>query len=210
VDVVRGQYDLLGKTFVIDEGSISFQGGEEILPQINITATYSFRNPDRVKQNLRVQITGTAEKPEVEFTLDGASVNEGDALSYILFGKSMDALTMNEQQNVESAGGGSLAGKAAASVISSQLTDFLGRRLNVDFIEVKSEGSFDKASVVVGKYITTDLFMSYEQHFGEVDEKDLAKYEVMLEYQLFRFLFLELNNSSKDSGFDVIVKFDVK
>lgn len=210
VEVVRGQYDLLGKTFVINEGTITFQGGEEMLPRLNIKATYTFRNVERAEQELSVQISGTAEEPEVEFLLDGSSISEGDALSYILFGKSMDALTMNEQQNVESAGGGSLAERAAASVISSQITDFLGERLNVDYIEVKSEGSFNNASVVVGKYLTNDLFVSYEQRFGEVDEKDLAKYEVKLEYELFRFLFFQLNNSSNDSGFDVIVKFDVK
>jgi len=38
----------------------------------------------------------------------------------------------------------------------------------------------------------------------------MVKYEVMLEYELFRFLFLELNKSSRASGFDVIFKFDAK
>ncbi|MFW5757023.1 MAG: translocation/assembly module TamB domain-containing protein, partial [Tangfeifania sp.] len=208
VDVVRGQYDLLGKTFVIEEGSIGFQGGEEMTPQMNIDAVYTFRNAQRVKQELSVSITGTPESPEVNFALDGSSVSEGDALSYILFGKSMNELSMSEQENVS--GRGNLAEKAAASVISSQLTSFLGDKLNVDYIEVKSEGSFEDATVVVGKYITNDLFVSYEQRFGEVHEKDVAKYEVKLEYQLFRFLFFELNNSSYDSGFDVIFKFDVK
>lgn len=208
VDVVRGQYDLLGKTFVIEEGSISFQGGEEMMPQMNIDAVYTFRNAQRVKQELSVSITGTPESPEVNFTLDGSSVSEGDALSYILFGKRMNELSMSEQESVS--GQGNLAEKAAASVISSQLTSFLGDKLNVDYIEVKSDGGFEDATVVVGKYITNDLFVSYEQRFGEVNEKDVAKYEVKLEYELFRFLFFELNNSSYDSGFDVIVKFDVK
>ena len=157
-----------------------------------------------------MQISGTPESPEVKFNLDGSSVSEGDALSYILFGKAMNELTLNEQQNVEGAGGGNLATKAAASVLSSQITNFLGDKLNVDYIEVKSDGSFNNASVVVGKYITNDLFVSYEQRFGETDEQDVAKYEVKLEYELFRFLFFELNNSSNDSGFDVIVKFDVE
>jgi len=57
---------------------------------------------------------------------------------------------------------------------------------------------------------TNDLFVSYEQRFGETHEKDMVKYEVKLEYELFRFLFLELNNSSRASGFDVILKFDAK
>jgi translocation and assembly module TamB len=62
----------------------------------------------------------------------------------------------------------------------------------------------------VGKYITNDLFVSYEQRFGETDEKDISKYEVKLEYELFRFLFFQLNNSSSDSGFDVIIKLNSK
>lgn len=210
VDVVRGQYDLLGKTFQINEGSISFQGGEEMMPYMDIKASYSFRNQQRVEQELSVHITGKAETPEVNFQLDGSSISEGDALSYLLFGKSMNELTIDEQDNVSGAGSGSLAGRAAASILSSQLTNFLGEKLAVDYIEVKSDGGFDNATVVVGKYITNDLFVSYEQRFGETHEENLSKYEVKLEYELFRFLFFELNNSSRSSGFDVIFKFDAK
>ncbi|MBW6535994.1 MAG: translocation/assembly module TamB domain-containing protein [Mariniphaga sp.] len=210
VDVVRGQYDLLGKTFMINEGSIRFQGGEDMMPSMDITASYAFRNPQRVEQTLSVQIGGTAESPEVNFRLDGSSISEGDAISYILFGKSMNELTIDEQDNMDGPGGGSLAGRAAASILTSQLTNFLGEKLAVDYIEVKSDGGFDNATVVVGKYITNDLFVSYEQRFGETHEKDMVKYEVKLEYELFRFLFLELNNSSRASGFDVILKFDAK
>jgi len=210
VDVVRGQYDLLGKTFMVDEGSIVFQGGEEMIPRMDIKASYTFRNARRVEQNLTVQVSGTAESPEVNFQLDGSSVSEGDALSYILFGKSMNELTIEEQDNMAGAGGSSLAGRAAASLLTSQLTNFLGEKLAVDYIEVKSDGGFDNATVVAGKYITNDLFVSYEQRFGETHEKDMAKYEVKLEYELFRFLFFELNNSSRSSGFDVIFKFDAK
>jgi translocation and assembly module TamB len=210
VDIVRGQYDLLGKTFIIKEGSISFQGGEEMMPTMDINASYSFRNQQRVEQILSVHVSGTADSPQVSFQLDGSSINEGDALSYILFGKSMNELTIDEQDNMADAGGASLAGKAAASILASQLTNFLGEKLAVDYIEVKSDGGFDNATVVVGKYITNDLFVSYEQRFGETHEEDLAKYEVKLEYELFRFLFFELNNSSRASGFDVIFKFDVK
>jgi len=80
VEVVRGQYDMLGKTFVIDEGAISFQGGEDMMPHMDIKASYSFRNQQRIEQNLSVQITGTAESPEVKFQLDGSSVSEGDEI----------------------------------------------------------------------------------------------------------------------------------
>ncbi len=208
VDIVRGQYDLLGKTFMIKEGAVSFQGGEELLPHINIKATYSFRNSQKVEQEITVTVGGTSEAPTVAFTLDGSSISEGDALSYILFGKAMNELTMDQQENV--GGKGDMATKAAASMLSSQLTNFLGDKLDVDYIEVKSDGGFDNATVVVGKYITNDLFVSYEQRFGQTDQQDMSKYEVKLEYELFRFLFFQLNNSTIDSGFDVIFKVDAK
>jgi translocation and assembly module TamB len=209
VEVIRGQYELLGRAFVIDEGTVNFQGGEEMNLRMDIAASYSFRNTRQVQQELTVKVSGTPEEPEVTFELDGSSIEEGDALSYLLFGKSMDELSINEQSNVESAGGGSLAAQAAASLVSAQLTSFLQDKLDVDYIEVKSGGGFNEATVVVGKYITNKLFVSYEQRFGQTDVHNPKKYEVKLEYELFRFLFFELNNSTIDSGFDVIYKFDV-
>ncbi len=209
VEVVRGQYELLGKVFVIDEGTVNFEGGKEMNFRMNISASYSFRNNQQVQQELTVNLSGTPEEPEVNFELNGNAIDEGDALSYILFGKSMNELTMNEQDNMERAGVGNLAEQAAASLVSAQLTSFLQDKLDVDYIEVKSGSGFDEASVVVGKYITNKLFVSYEQRFGQSDEQNLKKYEVKLEYELFRFLFFELNNSTIDSGFDVIFKFDV-
>ncbi len=208
VNVVRGQYDMLGRTFVIDEGTIRFQGGEELMPELNITATYSFRDAQRQEKKLTVNITGTANSPTVDFTLDGSAINEGDALSYMFFGKSLNELSIDQQNNIEGAGGGQIAENAAASILSAQLTNFLSDKLNVDYIEVKSDGGFDNATVVVGKYITNDLFVSYEQRFGTTDQTNIDKYEVKLEYELFKFLFLQLNNSSTDSGFDVIFKLN--
>lgn len=208
VDVVRGQYDLMGKTFIIDKGNITFQGGEEIMPQLDIVASYSFRNAQRVEQKLTANIAGEAEEPHIEFTLDGNAINEGDAISYILFGRSLDELSLAQQDNMQGSGG--LAGNALASVLSAQLTKFLGNKLNIDYIEINSSGSFDNASMEVGKYLTNDLFISYEQRIGQSNEDDLTDYEVKLEYEIFRFLFLQLNNSNRDSGFDVIIKVEAE
>lgn len=206
VDVVRGQYDLMGKTFIIDKGNITFQGGEELMPRLDIIATYTFRNAQREEQKLTANITGEAEEPHIEFTLSGNAINEGDAISYLLFGKSLDELSLTQQDNMQS--NGSLAGKAAASILSAQLTKFLGNKLNVDYIEINGSGNFDNASMEVGKYLTNNLFISYEQRIGQSNEEDLTNYEVKLEYEVFRFLFLQLNNSNRDSGFDVIFKIE--
>ncbi|SDD35844.1 translocation/assembly module TamB domain-containing protein [Williamwhitmania taraxaci] len=211
VDIVRGQYDLFGRTFKIDEGTMSFNGGEKIAPEMNIQATYKFRNSVKIQQQLTVNIKGTVSSPSISFMLDGNSINDGDALSYILFGKGLNELSVDQREGVsESASGGSMAENAAASLLSSQLTKFLGNKLDFDYLELKTDGEFDHASLVVGKYLTNDLFVSYEQQFGKTDQKDIAQRVVKLEYELFRFLFLQLNNSSTDSGFDVVFKLEFK
>ncbi|GAB1405903.1 hypothetical protein MASR1M74_30850 [Lentimicrobium sp.] len=54
----------------------------------------------------------------MKFELDGSPISEGDAMSYIMFGKGLDQLTLDQQQDVEGAGGGNVAVNTAASILS--------------------------------------------------------------------------------------------
>lgn len=212
VDVVRGQYNLLGKVFVIQTGTITFQGGEKLNPMLNVEALYSFRQREGDRKELTVYVTGEMLSPEIRFTMDGDEVSEGDAISYILFGTRMDDITSTLGQG-DGASASDLAGTVASSLISSQLTRLLGNTLNVDYIELNTTSDFQNASIVVGKYITNKLFVSYEQNIGNLDnlnDKTVARYEMKMEYELFKFLFLQLTSSPITNGFDVIFKFNSK
>lgn len=208
VDVIRGQYDLLGKTFVIDDGTITFQGGKDFNPIINLEASYAFRDKNRSEHKLKLYASGELKEPKFKFTMGDQPINEGDALSYVLFGTNMDALASGQQAALSTGTAGDLAQSAAASLISSELTKFLGKTLNVDYIEMRAGSSFENATFVVGKYITNKLFMSYERRFGNFKNENIAEYEVKLEYELFRFLFLQLASSPITNGLDVIFKID--
>lgn len=210
VDVVRGQYSLLGKTFVINTGTVTFQGGEKLNPILNVEATYSFRQPEGDRKELQLYVTGEMLSPEIRFTMDESEVSEGDAISYILFGTRMDDIGSSMGSGPSAS---ELAGTVASSLISSQLTKFFGNNLPVDYIEFNTTGDFQNASITVGKYITNKLFVSYEQNIGNLDnlnDKTAVRYEVTLEYELFKFLFLQLTNSPITSGVDVIFKFNSK
>jgi translocation and assembly module TamB len=208
IDVVRGQYELLGKTFVIERGSVNFQGGEDMNPVLDLVAAYTLRDPDRTEHKLEVYVKGMALSPEISFSYAGENISEGDAISYILFGTNLDAL--NSGQQVALSGGSSTdpLQSVASSILASQLTRILGNTFNVDYVEVKSSGAFDNAHLSVGKYITPKLFVSYERYFGNTNEKDknLSDYEVKMEYELFKFLFLQLSSSPLRNGLDVIFK----
>lgn len=212
INVLRGQYSLLGKVFVIKNGQIVFEGGEEMDPQLDIEAVYSFRDAERVRRDLLLKLGGSMLSPEISFDYQGEPISEGDALSYILFGTSLEALGASQQESLGAGGvdASDIAKMAAASLVSSQLTKLLGSTMNMDYIEFKSGGSLDNASFVVGKYLTNKLFVSYEQSIGKVEDQDASRYEMRMEYELFRFLFFQLTSSSLSNGFDFIFKFDEK
>lgn len=210
VDVIRGQYEMLGKIFKIKEGTLTFQGGEKINPKLDIVGTYEFRDNQKRRKMLTINIDGEMNKPTITFILDKTPINEGDAISYILFGMSLDALGMGKQEQLSKISTADLATNLAANILSAELTKILGKTFNVDYIEMRTGDNFDNATFVVGKYITNKLFMSYERRFGNLEEQNIAPYEVKLEYELWRFLFLQLVGSPMTNGVDLIFKIDSK
>ena len=51
-------------------------------------------------------------------------------------------------------------------MMSAELSRRFGQQLGVDYIEIKGEDNLNTATFIVGKYITPDLFMSYEHSIG--------------------------------------------
>lgn len=210
VNIIRGQYSLLGKVFVIQSGNVSFQGGQDLMPNIDIIASYTFRDKERIQRKLIINVVGEAGSPKIAFMLDDSQVSEGDALSYILFGSSMDALGSADQSKLnKELDVSGMAKSAAISLLTSQLTKLLGRTFDLDYISYKTNQSTGNGSFVVGKYITNNLFVSYERNFGNNIEQDkISEYEMKLEYELFNFLFMELTSSPIRSGIDLVLKLN--
>jgi autotransporter translocation and assembly factor TamB len=211
ISVVRGHYELYGKRFTIKDGTLTFSGGEEINPGLAIDAEYVFRTPSREKKRLLLGITGNALSPVLTFTLDGQQLSEGDALSYIVFGRSLNELTSGQRSAIasESESQGNMAKGAIANLLAGRLSETLGKELNLDVIEINAQSDWKSASFVVGKYLTTDLFVSYQRGIGTArDQDELVPEIVTLEYELSRHIFLQLVTAdARTSGFDVIVKF---
>jgi translocation and assembly module TamB len=210
IRINRGHYDLFGRRFTIKDGSANFKGGAEINPDLKLEAEYVFRTSARKKRYLRLYVSGDLKKPVLNFTLDDTEISEGDAISYIVFGRSIDELTSGQRNDVSGGSEGiGVAGNLAANLLSSQLTKAVGGQFNLDYIEVKSDDQWESASFVVGKYLTNDLFVSYEKLIGQSQNDDTAKELVTAEYELTEFLFFQLmGGQAKYNGFDVIFKFN--
>jgi translocation and assembly module TamB len=216
LNIIRGNYELYGKKFDIDKGQITFEGEPET-PQFELAARHVFRSMsgDREKKNIEVKISGDLNNPKIEFQRDNLSLDtkealEGkDALANLLFGVDFDQLLPGQRKGLENEAGAedgafSTAAKGLVSgLVSQELARSLGRSLNLDLIEFQSGEDIAKSSVLVGKYLTDDLFLSYGQEpEGRV---------VSLEWELLKFLFLQAAHGGEENrktGFDLIWKLD--
>jgi len=216
LNIIRGTYELYGKKFDIDKGRITFEGDPEI-PQFELTARHVFRSTlgDREKKNIEVKISGALDNPKIEFlrdnqTLDTKESLEGkDALANLLFGVDFNQLLPGQRKGLENEAGTENGAFSAAAMglvsglVSQELAKSLGRSLNLDLIEFQSGEDIAKSSVLVGKYLTDDLFLS----FGQEPEGRV----VSLEWELLKFLFLQAAHGGEENrktGFDLIWKLD--
>jgi translocation and assembly module TamB len=212
LNIIRGTYELFGKRFDISSGQIIFQGDPNA-PQFELDAKHVFRAPggEREKKSLEVRLSGSLANPQIQFKQNGEPLDERDALANLIFGVNFDQLFYSQSRELETELGKSKEGdkySAAAKglvsgLISQELANSLGRSLNLDVIEFQGAGELSQTSVLVGKYITNDLFISFEQ---EPEGRVFS-----LELELFKFLFLQAAHGGEENrktGFDFIWKLD--
>ncbi len=205
VEILRGYYILYGRKFTVQEGLINFVGGEEPDPRLDIKAEYIFRGSDKEKRTLQLSVSEFLSEPTIGFTLDGETIPESDAVSIMVFGRTMDELSYDGQNGIVGAVGSNML----ANMVSSSLNSTIGKRFKLDMIEVNSTENWQSAAFVVGKYITNDLFVIYQRGFGETEDDEITPETITLEYELNKIIFFRLQGgSSKTSGFDVILKFE--
>ena len=201
----RGYYTLYGKKLVIKQGELIFTGGTTLNPTLNLEADYTFRDKEKIKRILTLSVKGTAANPEINFMLDEISIPEADAMAYLLFGHAFDDLNYSNQEGVSSA----IPSRLITGFVSSQLSKTIGSTLNLDMIEIDAGNNWQNTTFIMGKYITNDLFVTYERSFGEANNEAISPETITLEYELNRLLSIRLvQGEIKESGIDVIIKFE--
>lgn len=201
----RGYYTLYGKKLNIQQGEFTFTGGEVFDPQINLKAIYIFRSKDREKRELYLIVAGTATNPEISFELDKQIIPEADAMAYLLFGQPFDELSYGNQEGVSNA----IPSRLVSGLVSSQLSRTIGNTLHLDMIEIDAGDNWQNTTFMVGKYIANNLFVTYQKSFGQVAEQAISPEVITLEYEIGRRISIRLiQGNVKDSGVDIILKFD--
>jgi autotransporter translocation and assembly factor TamB len=106
----------------------------------------------------------------------------------LLIGKTTDRLTSSEQTAFSSQ-----AQQVAGNLIAGQLEKTLGKELGLDTIEVTAGNQLGTGSVRVGRYVTQDIFLSYERDLSGKEGNTVG-----VEYSFNRRL--KLKGSSSDQG----------
>lgn len=204
LNIRRGYYKLYGKSFDFNRGRISFTGASEMNPNLDFEIVYRFRDIEKQLQDLVLNVSGRLKKPEYRFTLNDETLEEKDAISYLIFGKSINQLGAGERDKIS---GEELAMGAAMNQLSGVVKDLLQETAGVDVFEVAGGEDWSSGNVTIGKYVTNNLFLSYERSFDFDKQTKAADTEkIMLEYQIFRNFILKATNQEINSGFDFIFR----
>ncbi len=208
VKVIRGNYTVYGRRFNIVSGNVYFRGESELNPELAIVADYIMRTSSQEKKTLSIEITGNLQQPSIQFFLDDEEISEGDGVSYIVFGRSTAQLSSGEKSQINNSGQDNLATKILVSQIASQVTSVLQNRLNLDVVELRGNSNWREAEVVVGKYLTNDLFLSYQKELSFGGNNEVSAEKITLEYEIVPSLFLQgTQGDEENTGLDLIWKY---
>ena len=197
LDVVGNSYYKLYRNFKISNSSVTFDGPIDD-PSINLQAVYTgtkTSNQPGVSSSTEVQvmatISGKVSKPTVELKLleGGNEVSssdaQGDAITYLLFGKFKNELTDSERQSVASSVGTTVGSNYISSILSQSVRDVLPFLVDAEF------------NYTEGKVEDTDVQLTSE--FGDATVKvggklfkEVKNFDFVVDYPLNKMFNLDL------------------
>ena len=151
-NVVRGNFKFAGRSFDLQRGQVSFQGGKKIDPDLNVQAVYEVQD-----LTATASITGPSSSPKVTLSSTPAYPQD-EVLSRILFGSSVADLTPLQAVQLADAIRG--LGKPGGGLLGSARNV-----VGLDVLQVgssQSGGGLESTTVTGGKYITKNVYLEVE------------------------------------------------
>ena len=150
LELKGGTFKAYGQDLTIERGRVIFAGGPIDSPYLDVRA---FRKADDGTV-AGINAKGTLENPEVTLWSD-PPMAQSEQLAYLLMGRPLNRVSPEEGDRLANAanalglrGGNLLAKKLAA-------------RFGLEEARIESDGSLEQASLVVGKYLSPRLYVTY-------------------------------------------------
>ncbi len=157
VEALRGTYRFQGRRFDVRRGTVTFDGAAKPDPLLDIEARHRVRDVVVV-----VTLGGRLSDPKVRLSSE-PELPEDDVLAYLLFGRPSSELTAagGSQQQLQAA-----AGALATGIALGEASSALEELIPIDTFAVDMREDGRSADLSVGKYVTDDLFVTYERRLG--------------------------------------------
>lgn len=187
IHTVRGQIALVGQPLTLEKGAVTFTGGANIDPSLDIVAQRQLP-----QYTVSANITGTAKKPTLTFSSDPI-MSQADILSVLMFGRPSSQLNGGQQASLQSQAA-TIAGSYAANQIGQSVADALG--LNALQFSVES------GLASVGTYVTQDVFLSASQNLAPQAQQipGEATQKATLSYYLTKHFRIDTSQSRSSLG----------
>ncbi len=186
VAINKGSYTLYGRELDIVKGQLLFSGGPVDNPGLDFDA-------ERVVGDVHagVRVRGTLKDPELSLYSDPA-LSDADILSYITVGRPA----------AQAGEGGGNASAALAMATGNLLAQDIGESLGLEEFKVSSSGELEQASLVMGRYLSPQLYVRYSAGLYDA----ASQFEAI--YELGKNWFVETHTGSEQSGADIIYTFE--
>ena len=193
VETVRGFASFYSGKFAVERGRVTFTGSPEINPALDVIVTHAVS--DYV---VSINVSGRAKSPQLSLS-STPDLPQADIVTLLVVGKTSDRLTESER-----AGLSSHAQQIVGNVAAGELEQLLAKPLGFDMVDIQTGDRLENSRVSVGRYITQDIFLSFEQRLG--DEKGN---KVGVEYSINRHLKVKVSgNNTGDLALDVLWRID--
>jgi len=191
IRIVDGRFSAYGQSLLIEEGRLIYSNNQLDNPELRITAV---RQVSSGSITAGINVTGYLSNPVVTL-FSTPPLSEDEILAYIVFGRPLTALTSGE--------GSDLIG--AATALGLQNSGFITRRLSSQFrlddLQITSEQGGENASLLIGKYLTPKLYISYMMGLFENFSTAMIRYDLNSNWSLEA-------KSGAEVSVDIYYKFD--
>ncbi|MCW9013135.1 MAG: translocation/assembly module TamB domain-containing protein [Gammaproteobacteria bacterium] len=172
INIPEGRYRAYGQRLDVEHGRLLYTGGPLTNPGLDLRAV---RHINNVTAGIKVR--GSLDQPQLElFTIP--AMGQTDALSYLLLGRPVENASGEE---------GSMMARAALALGLSggdRLARLLGDRFGLDEMRVESSDQGDQASLVIGRYLSPRLYVSYGVGLVEAFNTFTVRYQLADQWQI--------------------------
>jgi len=172
VKILEGRYRAYGQRLDIENGRLLFTGGPLTNPGLDLRAV---RKTGNVTAGIKVR--GRLQQPVLELYSIPA-MGQTDTLSYLLLGRPLESASGEE--------GAMMAQAALALGLAGgdRLARSIGNQFGLDEMRIESSDSGDQASLVVGRYLSPRLYVSYGVGLVESLNSLNLRYQISEKWQL--------------------------